>query len=513
MDPRSSEGVTPIGETVAVSDAVGDLRLVQEAFIRPTLRLLNGKWAPVQIAVLRMLFDRDRRSIPTDQLHAHVDARLETLRADGYDVPAGTGRELCRRWMTNKWLVRLNANGGGEVYELTSYALEALELVQNLSSERRLLSESRLAAIIDAVRRQAIEASPDAQSRIERLNAQIAELTAERDRLNAGGEPEPTSVDRMIEGYHNLVDLIGQLPSDFKRVEEGIRGLRDTILSDFRSDTRPLGLIIDEYLARSDDLLSTPEGRAFDGALRLLRDDVMLTELKRDLEVILAHPFTEALTAGEVRAFRGTVTMVRRGLDDVLGQRSRLTGTLRDHIVNHDAVKERELAAALKALHAELTEWVHTTSTRAKTPVELLPGAVSTLPHIRERFYDPGDHVPPKPLCDPVEDASDGVTLEEIRRQGGPLLARVQAELSAAADALGDVTAGRAFTGFPDDLRRPVEVLGMLHLLARVGALDGAEDREPIDTIRPDGTRRTFTVPRVPVTRDRAAELADLEVG
>lgn len=505
--------VTPIGEDGAMSDAIGDLRLVQEAFKRPTLRLLNGKWAPVQVAVLRVAFDRDRRSNPTDHLHARVGALLDMFRAEGFDTPTGTGRELCRRWMNNKWLVRLNSDDGGEVYELTSYAMEALELVQNLSSDRPLLSESRLAAILDAVRRQATDASPDAESRIERLNAQIAELTVERDMLAEGSEPEPASVDRMMEGYDNLVDLIGQLPSDFKRVEEGIRALRDTILTEFRSDNRPLGQIIDEYLARSDDLLSTPEGRAFVGALRLLRDDAMLSQLKRDLDVILTHPFTQVLTADEVRAFRGTVTMVRRGLDDVLAQRSRLTGTLRDHIVNHDAVKERELADTLKALYAELTDWIHTTSARTKAPVELLPGAVRTLPHVRERFYDPGDHTPPDPLSDPVDEIEGGLTLEEIRRQGGPLLSRIQAGLSDAADPTGEATAGSAFNDFPDDLRRPVEIFGMLHLLSRVAALDDAEEHEPVDAVRPDRTRRTFKVPRVPVTTDRAAELADLEIG
>jgi hypothetical protein len=361
-----------------MNDAVGELRLVEQAFARPTLRLLSGTTAPLLVAVLRLAFDQDRRRIPTDQLHAQVDALLDLFRAEGVPAPNGTGREVCRRWMKNKWLVRLPVDDGTESYELTSYALEALEVIQNLSSERSLLSESRLAAILDAVRRQAIEASPDAQSRIERIDAEIAKLEAERDRLASGGELEPASADRMMEGYDNLVDLIGQLPSDFKRVEEGIRALRDVIITDFRGDMRPLGEIIDEYLARSDSLLETAEGKAFEGALGLLRDEAMLLQLKRDLEVILNHPFTAALTADEVRVFRGTVNMVRRGLDDVLQQRGRVTGTLREHIVNHDAVKERELSGVLDALHGELTTWVQSSSVRSKCPVELLPGPVAT---------------------------------------------------------------------------------------------------------------------------------------
>jgi hypothetical protein len=494
-----------------VGDAAGELRLVEEAFTRPTLRLLGGRWAAVQVAVLRLVFDRDRSSLPTDHLHAHVETIVAMLRGEGVDVPGGSGRELCRKWMNNKWLVRLHDDDGGEVYELTSYALEALELIQSLSSDRPLLSESRLAAILDAVRRQAIEATPDAQSKIERLDTQIAELMAERERLAAGGEPEPASVDRMMEGYANLVDLVSQLPSDFKRVEEAIRGHRDNLLTEFRNDTRPLGEIIEGYLSRHDDLRETSEGRAFEGALRLLRDDVMLTQLRRDLDVILAHPFTGALTTDEIRAFQGTVRMIRRSLDDVLDQRSRVTKTLRDHIVNHDAVKERELASTLTALHGELVSWAHRSSTRAKTTVHLLPDAVGRVPHLRERFYDPGDHVSPAPIGELAEDTGLGLTLDEIRRQGGPLLARLQEQLAQAA-AAGEVTAGAAFNLFPDDLRRPVEVLGVIHLLSRIAALDGAEDREVVETVRPDGSCRTFKIPASPITADRSAQLVDLEM-
>jgi hypothetical protein len=493
-----------------VSESVGELRLVERAFERPTLRLLNGKWAPVQVAVLRLIFDRDRRSIPTDHFHAHVDTILGILQAEGVDTPTGSGRALSRKWMANKWLVRLSSDDGtGEVYELTSYALEALELVQSLSSDRPLLSESRLAAILDVVRRQAIEATPDVQSRVERLNVQIAVLEAERDRLLAGGAPEPASVDRMMEGYANLVDLISQLPSDFKRVEEAIRGHRDSLLAEFRSDTRPLGQVIKEYLSRHDALRATPEGRAFDGALSLLRDDAMLTQLKHDLDVILAHPFTEALTSDEIRAFQGTVRMVRRSLDDVLDQRSRVTKTLREHIVNHDAVKERELAQTLAALHEELAGWVQRASTRARLTVGLLPEAVGTFPHVRERFYDPGDHVGPEPLGEVVDDAGVGLTLEQILRQGGPLLNRLREQLSLA---VGETTAGTAFNSFPEDLRRPVEVLGVLHLLSRIGVLDAAEDRELVVTVRDDRTQRAFRIPAVAITPERSALLADLEV-
>jgi hypothetical protein len=89
-------------------------------------------------------------------------------------------------------------------------------------------------------------------------------------------------------------------------------------------------------------------------AFTLLRDAALLLELKSDLQTILEHPFAAALTAAEQRDFRGAVTIIRRGIDDVLAQRSRLTTTLRDHIVNHDVIRDRELDATLRQINQQL---------------------------------------------------------------------------------------------------------------------------------------------------------------
>lgn len=492
----------------APREIVAELQVVTEAFSRPTLRLLRAKRAPVQVAVLRLVFGPDRRGTATDVVHARVGALIDGLRAAGYDVPDGTGRALCRQWMNANWLTRYRVDDG-EVYELTSAALEALEVVQSLSTDRQLLSESRLAAIIEAVRRQAIEASPDAQPRIDRLNAQIERLTAERDRLISGEAPELASDDRMLEGYHHLIDLIGQLPSDFKRVEEGMRALRDSILAALRDDERPLGDTIDAYLSSSDRLLDTPEGRAFEGAFRLLRDEAMLTQLSNDLDVVLDHPFTEVLTADEVRAFRGTVTMVQRGMRDVLAQRQRSSQILADRIRHHDAVRERELAATLTALRSELDAWLPTTSRRSKVTAQLLPERVETLPHVRERFWDPVEHAAPDPLA-VDEDDTEAMSLSEALRFGGPLLARVRDQLIAA-DPSDPATIADAFDALPDDLRRPVEILGVMHLLALIDALTGV-DTAPVTAIRPDGTERRFRLPSEPITDELAAALGELEL-
>lgn len=491
-------------------DAVAELQVVNEAFSRPTLQLLRGNRSAVQVTVLKIVFDHDRRNIPTDQLHARVEALIGTLRAHGHPVPNGSGKDLCRTWLRNGWLGHYPGDHG-EVYELTSHALEALEVVQTLSSDRQLLSESRLAAIVDAVRRQAIEASPDAQPRIDRLNAQIDKLTAERDRLVDGHAPEVATSDRMLEGYFHLIDLIGALPSDFKRVEEEMRALRDSILADLRDDDRPIGDTIDDYLARSEQLLNTAEGRAFEGALKLLRDRALHTQLASDLDVILQHEFTEALNRDEVRAFRGTVAMIRTGLDDVLGQRQRSSQTLVERIRHHDAVRERELASTLRSLRSELTDWYPTARVHVKVPTALLPGRVLTLPHVRERFHDPADHEAPELITDTMASTDEHRTRDEILRQGGPLLLRVRDALLAAAETGDSPSVAEVFDTLDSDLRRPVEVLGIMHLLAQVTDLDDAF--AAVDTVRPDGSRRELRLPTTPLAEALAAALGALELG
>ena len=88
----------------------------------------------------------------------------------------------------------------------------------------------------------------------------------------------------MLEGFTELQLLISALPSDFARVEERFAEIRGEILASFRAEDRPAGEVIDAYLARADALMTaTPEGRAFEGAFALLRDDAMVAQLREDL--------------------------------------------------------------------------------------------------------------------------------------------------------------------------------------------------------------------------------------
>lgn len=493
-----------------MSTILSEVERVNGAFDQPTLTLLHQPQARTVVAIFRSCFTRDRRTVPAVLLHSQVEAQLDTLRQLGYDrLPNGTGRELCRKWMKAQWLTRDTDESGAETYALTSSAQEALALVNSLTRDRANLSEHRIATILSTVRRFNADVHPDPAERVKLLTADIDRLSRERARLLAGGGMEPITDDYMLEGYNEILELVSALPSDFARVEEAFTRLRAEILAEFRIDERPAGQVLDDYLARVDTLMTaTAEGRAFEGAFGLLRDPQSLEQLRTDLEALLEHPqAADILVEHERRNLRATVRIIQEGLQDVLARRTRVTAALRDYILTHDLTRDRELDQVLRQVDAELTTWMVTAGPRAKAPIELPPRA--KVEHLRERFYDPANEAPPPPLNE-IEDDSDQLSMEELLAEGGPSLERL-AQLVAAAftDPAATASLGELFATFGPDLRRPVEVFGLLQEATGHPTLTPTGGSEIYTTRRPDGTERVLEVPRVAVTAAAPVAVAD----
>lgn len=490
-----------------MSEIAAELARVKGAFAQPTLTLLHQRQAPIVISVFRTVFGRHNQPVPTARLHTQVDAHLDALRGAGEDdVPTGSGRDLCQRWMRGQWLVRALDESGHEVYTLTSHAQQALELVKALARDRATLSEHRIATILGTVRRFNSEANPDRTTRVGILNAEIARLTAERDRLVDGAEMISATEDYMQEGYAELLSLVSALPSDFARVEERFAEIRSEILAAFRAEERPPGEVIDDYLARADALMtSTQEGRAFEGAFALLRDDELVAQLRGDLNALLEHPLSDRILADADRAeLRGTVRLIRDGLDRALAQRSKVTATLKEYIVAHDGPRDRELEQTLRQIEAEMMTWLAETGPRTTLEMPLLPSRVS-VDHLRERFHDPADDVPPEPIeVTDLEEAPE-VSLAALMAQGGPHLGALRDRLGLVLDSEAARSLGEFFDGLEPDLRRPVEIFGLLHLAAS-HAWSAGDSEEIFRAVRADGSERGFAVPRVMVGESGAPE-------
>lgn len=485
-----------------MSDIVGELARVRSAFETPTLTLLHKANAAVIIAVFRTAFSRDLRSVPAGRLQDQVETYLGELRLAGVpDVPTGSGRDLCLRWMRDQWLVRDTGDDGTETYSLTSHAQDALSLVKRLTQDRANLSEHRIATIVNVVRRFNSDVNPDRAARVAILDSEIARLSGERDRILAGGILSPISDDYLLEGFAEILDLIGNLPGDFSRVEERFTALRSEILESFRADQRPAGEVIDEYLRSADTLmLSTPEGRAFEGAFALLRDESLLLQLREDLSALLAHPRADdILRPGDRRDLRGAVSLIRGGIDQVLNQRARVSGTLRDYIVTHDISRDRELDTTLADLERELVTWMRTAGPRTSVPLQMLPMRAD-VNHLRQKFYNAAEDAVPPPLVEVSDHEPEPLTLTDLLTQGGPSIADLERSLLAALDGDGPArSVGEVFNDLDAALRRPVEIFGLLHLAANLPGVDPDDGVDTYRTRRPGGMPRNLHVPRYSV--------------
>ena len=289
----------------------------------PAVRFLARKQAAFVVAVFRTAFGPDVSQIQTHVLHLLVEQAQAELAAEGLEVPAGSGRDVCRGWMRDQWLRRLTSSDDAEVYVKTAHAEDALTTIERNVRERPQLSESTIATVLHAARRCAMDANPDAQVRLARLDEQIAVLQAERDRVAGGGEIDVASDARMLERLANLNRLLADLPADFLAAAEAIDEIHRELADAFRADDRPASTVIREYLNRLEALGEDARAAAFVGASELFRNDAARQGLRDDLDVFLSHPFTRHARPELLARARGAVLLLQSGVDQVLARRRR----------------------------------------------------------------------------------------------------------------------------------------------------------------------------------------------
>lgn len=491
-------------------DVTAEFRRVQSAYDQPTLLLISRKSSPAIIAIFRSMFSTEKPNVPTARMHDQVNGLLADLRREGVrDVPEANGRDACKKWMNDGWLSRTTDANGEEVYSLTANALDGLRAVDRLTKDRSIsLSSHLIEGLVRHLRDFSTSISPDVGEYVGSLTAEKARIQAEIDRVLDGGAVDEASEDDIIAGFTELQRFLAELPSDFSRVAESYRDFEVRLISEFRSESVVTGEAVHRFLAHVQNLsTASAAGRGFEGALELLRDPRLLDQVNRYISTLLADERAVALLNVEERSqVQNTVLLIREGLNRVLERQGRVVKSLNDYITSHDVERDHELAETLRALEGAAQKWMQTAGPRAKAPAELLPGKLDVV-HLRTKMYDPANDEPPLPVVE-VErpDRVGTLSLAELRARGGPshaaLRERLEAHLGAPVESLADL-----FHALPDDLRRPVEVLGLLPLARRSG-LEATGEVEVFETVRPDGSRRLLDVPKYASTTPPDDDLA-----
>lgn len=475
------------------------LQRSRRAFERPTLALLNRHFAPIVIAIFNSTFTAERKTISADQFHLEVgNLALQLGAQEDLGLDTAPVRQLCTRWVREKWLIRNITDDGVEEYSLTSHAQQAIEFVARAQGDHALVSESRLRTLLETMDRFALDAQPSRTARMASLDAEIARLTAERDFLAGGGIIEPVDNDRMGEQFENVKYLVRELPADFTRVAESIKELQREILTQLRQDERPSGEILSEYLDASKNLMDqTHEGRAFVGAMELLDNEELLASLDDAVVAVLRHPFSAGLTSAEKQAFRGIKSTILQALGLVLAEQQRASRTLTSQIRNHNPLRDQELDEAIRQAINQLAQWLPG-SARGQRIAPLHRFQRVNLGRLKTSVHDLTLDVAPQEL-EPAQDVSgQGLELEELLGLGGPRHADLVAHLHNIGQTE-NLTIGHAFEQGEINLKRPVEIFGYQEIAAQSGDHSDSE-LEQVTAVRADGSTRDFVFARTALT-------------
>jgi hypothetical protein len=463
------------------------------AFQNPMLDLLHKRHAPLVVSLLSLVFTAERPTVAVADAHTEVGDALDQLRAAGHgdDLPTGSARDLCRQWADAGWLVRQVLEDDVEVYHLSAHAVGALEVAGRAGGAHARVSRSRVRTLLDAVDRLAEDADPDVLVRMARLDAEIARLRAELDRISRTGTVDEVDDDTLMEEAENVLHLVRELPADFARVAESIKSMQRDVVTALRQDERPTGEVLREYLERGEHvMLSTAEGRAFAGALRLIGDPQRLDRLSAQLDVVLRHRFTRRLAAQQRVDLQEIGRRIEQGLEQVFAAQREASYVITAQVRNHDPLRDRQVDELLRDVMTGMQTWVPGSRRgQAVDPLRRLP--VAEVDHLRQT---PGDLRPPQapaPLVERDED-DDPAAADEALAWGGPRYADLNAHLAALATAeQPEVDVAAAFGSAPPTLRRPVDLLGLLEIAHQLGMTETGEIAY-VEAVRPDGTRRRF---------------------
>lgn len=294
-------------------------------------RLLRAVNAPLIMAFIAELF-REENEIPFGRARVVLQSELDRLADDGREVEKAAGAYL-REWSQAGWLRELD-----DQLSATDACDVALRFCQNLEQREVNASASHLRIVQDAVTQLAVDLSPNPQERITLLEHKKAALQREIDQLT-GGVVHELSAAEQRERIREVYQLASVLTGDFRRVEDDIRSLDQSLRVQMIESGGSRGDVILALIEQEQMLADSDAGRAFDSFFQLLCDQNRSVEFREQLRSILSRSAAEHLSAEESRFLGHLVRELTRESQRVFQVRRRTEESLRSYIES-DAHKE-----------------------------------------------------------------------------------------------------------------------------------------------------------------------------
>lgn len=261
------------------------------------------------------------------------------------------------------------------------------------------------------------------------------------------------------------------------------------VVAELRRDVRPTGDVLREYLERGRQVMqATPEGRAFQGALRLIGDPEHIDDLTEQLHAVLTQPFSRLMTPEQRSELDAIARRVEAGVQEVLTAQRRASHVITAQVRTHDPIRDRQVDDLLRGVMAGLHRWSQTRAPGRVDPVRTLP--LADIGHLRRSLSDVRPAGAPEPLASASDSGAEDVEFATVdtRAWGGPHYPELEAYVAGLGDSF-DLAA--AFAGADAETRRPVDLVGLLEIVHRNGLVE-TDEVSIVEAVRPDGTTRRF---------------------
>lgn len=310
-------------------------------------RLLAADNGPAVLALLQAHLLEENRTLPASILFERLGKDLETLRAQGEDLPQ-TAQAYVANWLAAGYLTRRFPVGASEEeYELTAAAAGAIRFINGLIDYRTTATESRLSTVILQLVRLAEETETDPERRVAALRAERERIDREIEAVQRG-RIQALPEERALERVRDTIGLAGELAGDFRNVRDEFDQLNRDLRERIMDNEESRGEVLTALFAGVDLIAESDAGRTFGAFWRLLTDPEQSATLEEALDRVLSRAFAGKLQPQERRfLLRIVPTLLDQGgmVHDVLQHFAR---SLKQFVQSREYLEQRRMNQLIK---------------------------------------------------------------------------------------------------------------------------------------------------------------------
>jgi len=394
-------------------------------------RLLRATNAPLVLAFITDLFN-ESNDVLFSRAKAALELELSHGREEDWFESEKSAAAYLREWIQAGWLRELDDN-----LSKTDASETALRFCEGLDKRDSKATASHLRIVQDAVRDLTASLSPDSKERVILLESRKAELQLEIDDLNAGIVKQLSEAEQR-ERIREVYQLASVLTGDFRRVEDDIRLLDQSLRVQMIEADSNRGEVLQDLLDKEEVLSESDAGRAFEGFFQLLCDQNRNMEFREQLRSLLSRSASKHLRPDESRYLGQLVRELTRESERVFKVRRRTEESLRAFVESGAHLENRrveQLLGKLERLAVRFKE--RDIDWQVRLPLELQSGKASISSPQSMRLRNPEEqldtsdiqaeensHLPSQTMLDQlhtVKVMEVAMRIQSLLQQQGPL--------------------------------------------------------------------------------------------